>query len=109
MPAFGDLLRRVAEYYHNHAAEIAKQNAQLKLAFAALAPPAAPDGVHLDETPLREARTALERSFDAGFGGFSQAPQISAPGSVERCLRHWYGTSAGNSPDIRPCTWRASH
>jgi uncharacterized protein YyaL (SSP411 family) len=101
MPAFGDLLRRVAEYYHNHAAEIAKQNAQLKLAFAALAPPAAPDGVNLDETPLREARTALERSFDAGFGGFSQAPKFPHPGSVERCLRHWYGTSAGNSPDLK--------
>ena len=76
MPAFGDLLRRVAEYYHNHAAEIAKQSAQLKLAFAALAPPAAPDGVNLDETPLREARSALERSFDAGFGGFSRAPKF---------------------------------
>ena len=101
MPAFGDLLRRVAEYYHSHAAEIAEQNAQLKLAFAALAPPAAPDGVNLDETPLREARTALGRSFDAGFGGFSQAPKFPHPGSVERCLRHWYGTSAGNSPDLK--------
>ena len=30
MPAFSDLLRRVAEYYHGHGAEIAAQNAQLE-------------------------------------------------------------------------------
>src|SRR6202521_6362566 len=34
MPAFSDLLRRVADYYREHGAEIAKQNEQLKLAFA---------------------------------------------------------------------------
>ena len=38
MPAFSDLLRRVADYYREHGAEIAKQNEQLKLAFAGLAP-----------------------------------------------------------------------
>src|SRR5271168_4216137 len=35
MPAFGDLLKRVADYYHGHGSEIAQQNAQLKLALAA--------------------------------------------------------------------------
>src|SRR6202046_3331172 len=34
MPAFGDILRRVAEYYHGHGTEIRQQNEQLKLAFA---------------------------------------------------------------------------
>ncbi|MGB6307532.1 MAG: thioredoxin domain-containing protein [Steroidobacteraceae bacterium] len=100
MPAFGDLLRRVAEYFHGHGAEIAAQSGQLKLAFAHLAPePAA--GVTLDESPLREARSALERSFDPEFGGFSRAPKFPHPSSIERCLRHWQGTSAGASPDLK--------
>jgi uncharacterized protein len=101
MPAFRDLLRRVAEYYRDHGAEIAGQSEQLKLAFAGLAPQPAGDDVALDEAPLREARAALERSFDARFGGFSQAPKFPHPGSIERCMRHWHGTSAGTSPDLK--------
>jgi uncharacterized protein len=99
MPAFSDLLRRVAEYYRGHGAEIAQQNEQLKLAFASLAPEPAL-GVTLDGSPLREARAALERTFDASFGGFSKAPKFPHPSSIERSLRHWYGTSTDASPDL---------
>src|ERR1700727_889705 len=74
MPAFADLLRRVADYYRSHRAEITAQNARLKHAFTALDPAAAPAGARLDDSPLRESRAALARSFDAKFGGFSQAP-----------------------------------
>jgi len=101
LPAFSDLLRRVAEYYREHGADIAKQNEQLKLAFAELAPEPPADGITLDESPLREARAALERSFDARFGGFSQAPKFPHSSSIERCMRHWYGTSADSSPDLK--------
>jgi uncharacterized protein len=101
MPAFSDLLRRVAEYYRDHGAEIVRQNEQLKLAFASLAPEPALEGVALDESPLREARAALERTFDARFGGFSQAPKFPHPSSIERSLRHWYGTSTDTSPDLK--------
>jgi uncharacterized protein YyaL (SSP411 family) len=101
MPAFGDLLRRVAEYYHSHGAEIASQNEQLKLAFTRLESEPAVGDITLDPSPLHEARTALERSFDGEFGGFSRAPKFPHPGSIERCLRHWYGTSGGTSPDLK--------
>jgi uncharacterized protein len=101
MPAFGDLLRRVAEYYHSHGAEIAAQNEQLKLAFTRLEPEPAAADITLDPSPLREARTALERSFDGEFGGFSRAPKFPHPGSIERCLRHWYGTAGDTSPDLK--------
>jgi uncharacterized protein len=100
MPAFSDLLRRVAEYYRDQGAEIALQNEQLKLAFASLAAEPAL-GVTLDGSPLREARAALERTFDARFGGFSQAPKFPHPSSIERSLRHWYGTSTDTSPDLK--------
>jgi uncharacterized protein YyaL (SSP411 family) len=101
MPAFSDLLRRVAEYYREHGAEIVRQNEQLKLAFASLVPEPALEGVTLDESPLREARAALERSFDTRFGGFSAAPKFPHPGSIERSLRHWYGTATDTSPDLK--------
>jgi uncharacterized protein len=101
MPAFSDLLRRVAGYYRSHGAEIAEQNEQLKLAFSSLGAEAAAEDLDLDDSPLREARAALERSFDPEFGGFSQAPKFPHPGSIERCLRHWHGTSTQASPDLK--------
>jgi uncharacterized protein YyaL (SSP411 family) len=101
MPAFGDLLRRVAQYYHSHGAEIAAQNAQLKLAFTRLEAEPAAGNITLDPSPLREARTALEQSFDGEFGGFSRAPKFPHPGSIERCLRHWYGSAGDTSPDLK--------
>jgi uncharacterized protein len=101
MPAFGDLLRRVAEYYHSHGAEIVAQNEQLKLAFAALTPDSATADVTLNDVPLREARAALERSFDPQSGGFSQAPKFPHPSSIERCMRHWHGTAAQSNPDLK--------
>jgi uncharacterized protein YyaL (SSP411 family) len=94
MPAFSELLRRVAEYYRDHRAEIAAQNAELQLTLAGLAPAAPADGVVLDNSPLLEARAALERSFDARCGGFGRAPKFPNAPIIERCLRQRQGTSA---------------
>jgi uncharacterized protein YyaL (SSP411 family) len=100
MPAFSDLLRRVAEYHRSHGTEIAQQNQQLKLALAGLAPqPVA--GATLDAAPLREARAALERTFDAASGGFSQAPKFPHPTSIERCMRQWHRSSTETPPDLK--------
>jgi hypothetical protein len=100
MPAFRDLLRRVAEYYRDHDAEIAEQSRQLQAALAAMVPQPAMD-VALDGSPLSEARAALERSFDGSYGGFSGAPKFPHANSVERCLRRWYATSASSEPDLK--------
>ncbi len=100
MPAFRDLLRRVAAYYREQGAEIAVQNEQLQAALAAMVPQ--PDlEVVLDDSPLARARAALEKSFDANFGGFSGAPKFPHPTSIERCLRQWYQTSAATEPDLK--------
>lgn len=97
MPAFSELLRRVAEYFHKHGQEIAEQNAQLTLALANLAPP--PTGeMTLDAAPLQEARAALERSFDAQFGGFSQARM-----GVPICPRIWMTTPFSPMPYSNCC------
>jgi len=101
MPGFGDILRRVAEYFESHAAEIRQQNAQLALAFERLAPDAPSGTIALDESPLPAARRYLAESFDSRFGGFGRAPKFPQPGNTERCLRHWHGTSRETDPDLK--------
>jgi len=91
MPAFTDLLERVAEHYHRERAAIREQNGRLAAAFERLQPAAdgaVSDGTAaLDDSPLQRARTALEASFDRRFGGFGAAPKFPHPQSIERCLR----------------------
>jgi uncharacterized protein len=98
MPAFREILQRVAEYYRGHAAEIRQQNARLAQAFELLLPAKAATDIELNDSPLREARVALEQSFDASCGGFGRAPKFPHPGSIERCLRQWSSTSGGGDP-----------
>ena len=101
MPGFGDILKRVAEYFNGHAAEIRQQNARLALAFERLAPDEVSGEALLDEAPLLAARRVMEESFDSRFGGFGRAPKFPQPTSVERCLRHWYATSREPVPDLK--------
>jgi uncharacterized protein YyaL (SSP411 family) len=100
MPAFSDLLRRVADYYRRHGAEIAAQSLELQAALAALVPK--PDrGAVLDDSAFAAARAALEKFFDATFGGFSGAPKFPHATSIERCVRQWYATAGGTKPDLK--------
>jgi uncharacterized protein YyaL (SSP411 family) len=55
----------------------------------------------LDDTPLLDARRQLEQIFDAKYGGFGPAPKFPQVGSIERCLRQWYGTSRETQPDLK--------
>ena len=100
MPAFRDLLRRVAQYYREQGGEIAAQNEHLQAALAAIVP--RPDtGAVLDGSAMAQARAALEKSFDGTFGGFSGAPKFPHSSSIERCMRQWYATSAAPKPDLK--------
>jgi hypothetical protein len=116
MPAFADILARVADYFSHHAAEVRQQNAQLALAFERLTPgiatprDSAPGAgssaaTDLDAAPdrtlLKGARDALEQSFDGQFGGFGRAPKFPQVPSLERCLRHWYASAEKPSPDLK--------
>src|SRR5271168_2335861 len=81
MPAFRDLLKRVAAYYREQRAEIAAQSRELRGALAAMLPQPDLNAV-LDASVLARARAALEKSFDATFGGFSGAPKFPHPTSI---------------------------
>jgi uncharacterized protein YyaL (SSP411 family) len=87
LPAFKDLLQRVAEFYRDHAKEIREQAARLAEAFDEIMPRRPPGEVTLDTVPLELARQSLQSSFDREFGGFGGAPKFPHPENIERCLR----------------------
>jgi uncharacterized protein YyaL (SSP411 family) len=99
MPSFGDLLRRVAAYYHGSKAEVRQQGQQLTDVFGRLKPQAG-SGQALDNAPLLAARSSLAQTFDREFGGFGAAPKFPHPTTIDRVLRHWRDTATGPEPDV---------
>jgi uncharacterized protein len=101
LPAFKDVLLRVAEYYRQHAAELQKQNAALMAAFAELNPPPAGADSELTDAPLTACRAQLARSFDSHNGGFGGAPKFPHPQTIEWLLRCWHASSGAPEPDLQ--------
>ncbi len=87
MPAFTDLLERVAAFYRDERPSVASQNAALRGVFQEILPPAAPAGLAITREPLDQARQRLAASFDPRFGGFGAAPKFPHAASVEFLLR----------------------
>jgi uncharacterized protein len=94
MPAFTDVLRRVAEYFHANRESIRGHKGQIDAAFSRLTPSPAAPGLELDDSPLAGLRAALAKNFDATWGGFGGAPKFPHPASIEFCLRAWHRDSA---------------
>ena len=102
MPAFADLLLRVAEYYAKNRDDIHKQNESLVEALRRLEPE---PGQHdlVTPRPLEAARAELRQAFDERFGGFAGAPKFPHPTSSERLLRHFAATAADGNGDASAC------
>jgi uncharacterized protein YyaL (SSP411 family) len=99
LPAFKDILLRVAAYYREHAAELRRQNDALMTAFSELNPPPAGSGVELTAAPLRSCRAELGRAFDPDNGGLRGAPKFPHPQTIEWLLRCWHANSRSPEPD----------
>jgi len=101
MPAFRDILVRVAEYHRNHADDIRRQGDALVQVFGELLPAPASGDAALSRTPLATARAALQRDFDGRFGGFGDAPKFPHPMNMEFLLRQWRATADDEQPDLQ--------
>jgi uncharacterized protein len=101
LPAFKDILLRVAEYYRQHGEDLRKQNDALMSAFAELNPAPAAADTELSDAPLKNCRAQLARGFDARHGGFGGAPKFPHPLTLERLLRDWHASSAAAEPDLQ--------
>ncbi|MGH8180645.1 MAG: thioredoxin domain-containing protein, partial [Steroidobacteraceae bacterium] len=100
LPAFRELLLRVARYFGEHQVELRQQNEALISAFAQIEPPPPEAATELTDAPLRLCRETLERTFDQRYGGFGGAPKFPHPKSLELLLRQWRASADGDTPDL---------
>lgn len=100
MPAFRDLLKRVAQYYREHGEDVRRQGDALVEVFGQMQPPSATQAP-LTRAPLATGRAALQRDFDGRFGGFGDAPKFPHPMNLEFLLRTWRATADDDQPDLQ--------
>jgi uncharacterized protein YyaL (SSP411 family) len=101
MPAFRELLRRVAQYFHEHDADVRRQGDALAEVLGQMLPAPAADGPALSRAPLATGRATLQRDFDGRFGGFGDAPKFPHPMSIEFLLRQWRASADADQPDLQ--------
>jgi len=101
MPAFRDILARVAEYFRQNPEDVRRQGRQLADIFPKLDPEPAGEDIALDATPIAKARESLAERFDERYGGFGAAPRFPHPATIERLLRHWRASAGDDEPDVQ--------
>jgi uncharacterized protein YyaL (SSP411 family) len=99
LPAFGDLLEKIAGYYAERRDEIREQGTKLS-EFLARLESSAGGAASLDAAPLRKARQQLAQHFDQEFGGFSRAPKFPHPATIDLLLRTWRASAGEHEPDV---------
>jgi uncharacterized protein len=92
LPGFGDLIPKVAQYYHERKDDVALQNSQLLDALARTIPKAS-NLLGANESTIKLAFTSLESAFDFENGGFGSAPKFPNPSDIALLLRQ---AKAGN-------------
>ena len=100
LPAFADLLQRVAEYFNQNRDEIRNQGKQLSNVLQKLEPAVLQVDIALSDEPLASARAQLASSFDQQYGGFGAAPKFPHPQNIDRLLRNWRAGALGDEPDV---------
>jgi uncharacterized protein len=92
LPAFRELIPRIAAFYHEHAEDIRAQNFSLS---DSLESPSHFSTFTMNTQPIAAALDNLTESFDPVWGGFGEAPKFPRPSDLEFCLhRH----AADNNP-----------
>jgi len=100
MPAFSEVIERIAAFYRQHRKDLEAQNAELMAVFASLGAHPPSDHAAMPEASVLDmARQQLGHSFDPLQGGFGQAPKFPHPPNLERLLRHWAASKRRGRPD----------
>ena len=93
LPAFPELLERVAEVYRGQHDELAAQGEQIIAALAGMLPKPAGTDVALNEQPLSLAVKQHLENFDPVNGGFGGAPKFMHPAELDLLLRRSRATN----------------
>ena len=99
MPAFTEILVKVAKFYHEHQEQINEQNRSLAQALGneGGTPPGSVQEINAE--PFNQARAQLGQSFDHTHAGFGGAPKFPHIPSIERLLRHYVISARQGNPD----------
>lgn len=106
MPAFPDLLNRIAEYYKNEGKSILAQGEQIKGFFDSFDQREV--SKNLTTLPIKKAITLLQADYDQQFGGFGGAPKFPFPSTLDLFLQQWAKTAYDDEPD-RQLLYMVSH
>lgn len=87
MPAFREVLERVAQFHSAHGAELRQQNGQLQEVFQRLNRESPPPAETLTTQPINEALGVLLKNFDPRDGGFGRAPKFPHTSDLELLLQ----------------------
>ncbi|OQW93973.1 MAG: thioredoxin domain-containing protein [Beggiatoa sp. IS2] len=100
LPAFTDLLKKVAGFYNENRHDIRQQNqALLKTLQQLEIPEVTKENVVITAEPLNWARQQMAQDFDEKFGGFSGAPKFPHLTHIERLFHHYLITQQQGIPD----------
>ncbi len=89
MPAFQDILRKVAAAYQQRRADVTQQAEAITHYLQRLATPQQAVTGELNDAPLQASREQLEASFDEVQGGFGGAPKFPHLSSIELLLQQF--------------------
>jgi len=87
LPAFPDLLKRVAQVYKEQRQELIAQGEHLTAALVSTVPHADPDSTTLNDQPLIQAVQQHKENYDRVNGGFGGAPKFLHPAELDLLLR----------------------
>jgi uncharacterized protein YyaL (SSP411 family) len=99
MSSFGELLPRVADFFHSRTDDIHDQCERLVEAMATMEPSSVVSGTLLNDSPLTAIREQLATTFDQREGGFGKAPKFPHPTNLERLFRHHARTGRHGKAD----------
>jgi uncharacterized protein YyaL (SSP411 family) len=92
LPAFPELLERVAEVYSDQREELIAQGEQIIAALGSMGPKAGSTNIALNEQPLALAVKQHLENFDPIFGGLGDAPKFLHPAELDLLLRRSQAT-----------------
>ena len=81
LPGFGDLIVKIAAFYHQRKADLQTQNLQLMQAMARTVPSPS-DHISANQQTLEKAFQDLHANFDFEHGGFGRAPKFPNPADI---------------------------
>ncbi len=106
LPAFPDLLRRVADWFHENRDQLKEQEAAIRARFESIEPGGDTEEISPDVLDL--ALNQLAQQYDPVYAGFGDAPKFPHPTNLEFLL-HYAANHPRNAsaPDMLRHTLRA--